>query len=67
MTYDEAIAVFGTQVRLAEVLGITQPTVSAWKGEIPKAYQFQLQVLTENTSQPLRVDPRYLPPARVAA
>jgi hypothetical protein len=58
MTYDEVIRRFGTQVRLASVLGITQPTVSAWKGIIPKQYQFQIEVLTHGE---LRVDPELIP------
>lgn len=58
MTYDEVIRRFGTQVRLASVLGITQPTVSAWKGIVPKQYQFQLEVLTHGE---LKVDPEHIP------
>jgi hypothetical protein len=58
MTYDEVIQRFGTQVRLASVLGITQPTVSAWKGVIPKQYQFQIEVLTHGE---LKVDPELIP------
>lgn len=44
--YDEVIERFGTQVRLAAALGITQSTVSSWKGTVPPRYQFQLEVLT---------------------
>ena len=46
MTYNDALHHFGTQVKLAAALGITQPTVSAWKGEIPDAYQYQLEIIT---------------------
>lgn len=54
MTYDEALGVFGTQSNLARALGITQSTVSLWgKGPrgaksftIPRAYQYQLEVIT---------------------
>lgn len=53
MTYDQAIKRFGTQQELARVLGITQPTVSAWQRVIPPRYQFQLQVLTNGE---LKVD-----------
>lgn len=62
MTYEEVIRRFGTQVRLASVLGITQPTVSAWKGVIPKQYQFQLAYLTHGD---LKVDPEHLPPQEI--
>ncbi len=54
MTYAQTITHFGTQVKLAAALGITQPTVSAWKGQIPAAYQYQLEIITD---QALRVDP----------
>lgn len=58
MTYDQAIAHFGTQTALAAALGITQPTVSAWQRVIPPRYQFQLEVLTDRK---LCVDPSLLP------
>ena len=59
MTYKEALDFFGgTQIRLACSLGITQPTVSAWKGVIPPHYQFQIEVLSDRK---LRVDPELLP------
>ena len=53
MTYTDALARFGTQVKLAAALGITQPTVSAWGGAIPPHYQYQLEVITGGA---LRVD-----------
>lgn len=60
MTYDQALKHFGgTQVRLAAALGITQSTVSAWKGTIPAPYQFQIEVLSRRK---LRVDPALIPP-----
>lgn len=54
MTYDEALGIFGTQANLARALGITQSTVSLWgKGPrgakafaVPRAYQYQLEVIT---------------------
>jgi hypothetical protein len=59
MDYKSALDHFGgTQIKLAAALGITQPTVSAWKGVIPAAYQFQLEVLSDRA---LRVDPALLP------
>lgn len=61
MTYDEVIKRFGTQVRLAAVLGITQSTVSAWGRVVPKLYQFQIEVLTHGE---LKAD-RSLIPERI--
>jgi hypothetical protein len=55
MTYEEALHwAGGTQVRLAAVLGITQPSVSVWHGIIPPQYQYELEVLSEGA---LRADP----------
>lgn len=53
MTYDDAIEHFGTQVKLADALGIKQPAVSAWNKVIPPAYQYQLEIITAGA---LRVD-----------
>lgn len=55
MTYEQALAMFGTQANLARVLGVTQSTVSLWgKGPrgakvftIPESYQFKLEVITD--------------------
>jgi len=48
MTYHEALAHFGgTQVALAAALGIKQPTVSCWGGDIPMSYQYQIEVMTK--------------------
>lgn len=58
MTYDDVIARFGTQVRLASVLGITQSTVSSWGKVVPPRYQFQLEVLTHGE---LKADAALLP------
>lgn len=51
MTYDEVLSYFGTQIKIAEALGITQATVSLWgaNGEpkmVPAKYQYQLEVIT---------------------
>lgn len=46
MTYSDVLRHFGTQVAIAQALGITQPTVSAWDGEVPSKYQYQLEVIT---------------------
>lgn len=58
MSYDEVIRRFGTQVRLASLLGITQPTISAWKGKVPARYQFQIEVLTHGE---LKADAELIP------
>ena len=54
MLYDQVIQHFGTQVKLAAALGITQPTVSQWRGTVPARYQYQLEVITGGT---LKADP----------
>ncbi len=59
MDYKSALEHFGgTQVKLAAALGITQPTVSSWKGVIPPPYQFRIEVLSDRA---LRVDSALLP------
>jgi transcriptional repressor of cell division inhibition gene dicB len=47
MTYDEVMAHFGTQVKLAAALGITQSTVSSWGRVVPRSYQYQIEVITD--------------------
>jgi transcriptional regulator with XRE-family HTH domain len=64
MTYDEAIAHFGTQVKLAEALRIAQPTVSQWERVVPPRYQFQLEIITDGA---LRADPELRIPGRPEA
>jgi hypothetical protein len=60
MDYKSALEHFGgTQVKLAAALGITQPTVSSWKGVIPAPYQFQIEVLSDRA---LRVDSALINP-----
>jgi DNA-binding transcriptional regulator YdaS (Cro superfamily) len=51
MTYQEALAHFGTQVKMAAALGITQSTVSLWKGSVPAAYQYQMEIITDGALQ----------------
>jgi hypothetical protein len=60
MTYDEVIERFGTQARLASILGITQSTVSLWKKVVPARYQFQIEVLTHGE---LKADRALIPVA----
>jgi hypothetical protein len=45
----ELISHFGTQVKTAAALGVTQGTVSAWngKGEVPILRQMQAELITE--------------------
>ena len=64
MTYEEVLEHFGTQVRIAAALGITQPTVSAWGGVVPDTYQYQIEVITGGH---LLADARLRLPANVAA
>lgn len=59
MTYADVLTHFGTQVAIARALGITQPTVSAWRGTVPARYQYQIAVLTRGA---LRVDEGLLKP-----
>jgi hypothetical protein len=42
---EKAIQLAGGQQRLAELLGISQPSVSQWKKNVPIARVWQLRVL----------------------
>lgn len=65
VTYQELLSYYGTQVAIADALGITQPTVSSWRGVVPPRYQYQVEVLTSGA---LRVsDELRGAPARSAA
>ncbi len=67
MTKDEAIAAFGTQVRLAEALGMSQGSVSLWREYPPPLRQLQIEALTGGK---LRAEPdcdKYRVPAVQAA
>jgi len=55
MTYEEVLAHFGTQERIAAALGLKQPTISCWKGIVPDHYQYQLEIITAGA---LRIDER---------
>jgi transcriptional repressor of cell division inhibition gene dicB len=63
MTYNQALSRFGTQVKLASALGITQPTVSAWGSVIPAQYQYQLEIITDGA---LRADAELRQPRQAA-
>jgi hypothetical protein len=45
MTKDQAIALAGTSMALAKMLGIQRQAVSQWGDEIPQARLWQLKVL----------------------
>ena len=47
MTTDEAIKHYGTQVALAEALGIRQGSVGGWGEYPPPLRQLQLQQITK--------------------
>jgi DNA-binding transcriptional regulator YdaS (Cro superfamily) len=49
MKIDQAIAHFGSQVALANALGVQQPAVSMWKsrGAIPHLQQIRIEHLTK--------------------
>jgi DNA-binding transcriptional regulator YdaS (Cro superfamily) len=65
MTYTDVIEHFGSQVKLAAALGITQPTVSLWGRKIPPSYQYMIEVVTngklraDDQLRKLRTDPIY--------
>lgn len=46
MTKDEAVAHYGTQAKLADALGIRQPSVAAWGDTPPVLQQLALEALT---------------------
>lgn len=41
----DAIRLAGSQVKLAELLGITQPAIAQWGEDVPDARVWQLKVL----------------------
>lgn len=49
MKFDQVIKHFGSQVALADALGVKQPAVSNWKtrGSIPHLQQLRIEALTE--------------------
>lgn len=54
MTKEQAIKYFGSQVALAEALGIGQSSVSEWETYPPEIRQIQLQTITRGK---LRAEP----------
>ena len=47
MTKDQAVSKFGTQIGLAEALGITQGSIAAWGTYPPPLRQLQIEALTK--------------------
>ena len=45
MKKDEVLAYYGTQVKLAQALGISQAAVAQWR-EVPMLRQYQIERLT---------------------
>lgn len=48
MKIDKVIAFFGSQVAVAQALGVQQPTISNWRtrGHIPHLQQLRLEHIT---------------------
>jgi DNA-binding transcriptional regulator YdaS (Cro superfamily) len=57
MLKKDAIAHFGSQRRVAEALGIKQPSVANWPEIVPPLRQVQLEVVTQGK---LKADPTIL-------
>ena len=67
MTKDEAVRRFGTQVKLAEALGMSQGSISLWGEHPPPLRQLQIEALTGGE---LRAEPdcdKYRVPAQQVA
>jgi DNA-binding transcriptional regulator YdaS (Cro superfamily) len=56
MNYEQVLDHFGTQVKLAAALGITQPSVSAWGHTVPMRYQYQIEVITDGVLKAERTE-----------
>lgn len=54
------IAFFGTQVKTAEALGMSQSSIAEWRDEPPAIRQIQLEVITAGK---LKADPGCFLPA----
>jgi predicted transcriptional regulator len=51
MTFDQLLKHYGTQVKIADALGVSQPCVSNWakRGRIPALQQMKVHMLTGGT------------------
>lgn len=67
MTKDQAIQHFGSQLKLAEALGMTQGSVSLWKDSPPPLRQLQLEALTGGALKADAECDKYRLPATVKA
>ena len=65
MKIDTVIKHFGSQLALAQALGIGQPTVSMWRarGSIPQLQQMRIEALTRGK---IKAQPLLLPSKRAA-
>ena len=55
MTKQELIEYYGSQEKVADALGIKQPSVAGWPGDyVPIGRQYQVEVLTKGA---LKADP----------
>jgi|GEM_PF-4335288 hypothetical protein len=55
MNYDDVIALYKTQAKIAQALGISQTTVSLWRvngGRIPRFQQLRLASLNRGVLKP---------------
>jgi hypothetical protein len=67
MTKDQAVQHFGTQVLLAQALGMSQGSVSLW-GEFPPALrQLQLEAVTSGALKAEADCDKYRVPSKAAA
>ena len=55
MLRKDAVKLFGSQVNVARVLGLTRAAVSAWGEIVPEGQAYKLQVVTGGK---IKVDPR---------
>lgn len=67
MTKDDAIAEFGTQVKLAQALGMSQGSVSLWGAYPPELRQLQIEAMTQGRLKAEADCDKYRVPAKAAA
>jgi len=59
MKTSEAVAYFGTQTRIADLLGITRQAVGQWGVEVPQQWQYHLERLSAGKLVPNIPLPNY--------